>query len=375
MKKLKGVEEFVYVLVAAIIVLVVLMLIFSWGPMPTEEYVSVAQFSLIGSIGYVIGEPSRIEPLGSFTVGITQTETLKSVPQLQVIAGVLGGDIISYDIDVPDYMLPVTEKVKINFRVYDTNQYGNLIIKWNGLEFFNELAGLTDYSLVIGPEYVEESNTLEIQCTGPSAFMFWASTVYTLQDFEVEAEYGPATMIPFQLTQTELGSLNKVELVFTGTADSTLNIKVNENSVYNLKPSGSVEVEFSPSTVPLSVGNNIVSFNIGTGTANLQNVELKVYLTTNIVTRTRSFNLTQTQYTYLQQNTMQGVIEYEIEDIIAQGNIEIKLNGHVLNTPLPQEGTNTVYFDADEAQEGDNTLGFTGTGEFDIGTVSVGLEL
>jgi len=371
---MKGIEEFIFVFIAAAVVLAVMMLLFAWGPMPTEEYTALAEFSSLGTIGYVLNEPSRTVPLGSFTVGITQTETLKSVPQISVSAGTTSADAESYTIAIPDYMLSVTERVNLRFRVYDTNLYGNLIIRWNGMDMFNEQAGMTDYSLSIPSQYVEESNSLDILCTGPGA-MFWASTVYVLRDFVLEAEYGPATMIPFQLSQSEMGSLNKLELSFTGTADSMLSIRVNENAIYNQKPSGYVLAEFSPSTVPLAAGNNVISFSTGSGTASLQNAELKVYLATNLVTRTRGFNLTETQYTYLQQNTMQGVIEYDIDAINSQGSLEIRLNGHVLNTPLPQQGTNTVHFDDDAAQEGENTLSFTGTGQFEIGTVKVGLEL
>ncbi len=374
MAMLKGVEEFVYVLAAAIIVLLVLGLIFAWVPIPSAESIKIAEFSGIGTIGYIPSEPSRTEALGSFVVGQTQTETLKSVPQVYVSAGLFGSGYESYDIEIPDYMLDAAENVKIGFKVYNTNQYGNLVIRWNGLEVFNEKAGLTDYSVTISSDYLEEDNTLEIFCTGPG-FAFWASTVYLLHDFEAELEYGPATMIPFQLTQAELGSLNRIGLSFIGTADCLLSIDVNGNGIYTSKPSGVEEAEFSTSTVPLNTGNNIISFSTVTGTANLQNVMLDIYLATNLVTRTRDFNLTDIQYMYLQQDTMQGKIEYSIDEVGAQGSLEVRLNGHVLNTPIPEEGENMVYFDSSEAQEGDNTLSFTGTGQFEIGDVTVWLEV
>jgi hypothetical protein len=373
---MKGMEEFMYLFVIAVAVLAVLMLVFSWGPIPTDEYITIAEFSSIGTIGYVLEDPSKTVLFGSFVVGETQTEVLKYVPRVHVSTSSTSRVAETYNIDIPDYMLPVLAKVTIDFGIFDTNQYGNLIVEWNGMEFYNDLAEFTDYSLIIPAQYIERSNILEVSAAGPGA-LFWASTVYILSDFEVEALYGPSTLKSFQLTQAELGSLNRIRLSFSGASNSPLVVKVNDNTVYSSTPSGLVDIEFSSSTVPLGIGNNVISFNTATesGTAILNDVRLDTYLVTSLLTRTRNFNMTETQHTYLQQGTMQGVIEYNIESINSQGTLEIKLNGHVLSTPIPQEGSNTVYFSSGAAQEGDNTLSFTGTGQFDIGMVEVGLEL
>jgi len=370
MANLKGVEEFIYVLAAALIILTVLFLLFGLGPLPPAEDVTLAEFPSFGLVGQAVDQASRASALGSFTVGITQRESLKSVPQLQVASSAFGMEMKTYTINIPDYLLSEAERAKISFRIYNTNSYGNLIIKWNGLEFFNEKAGTTDYTIVIGPSYLEETNTLEVLCTGPG-LAFWASTVYVMNNFDVDLEYGPATIIPFQLTQTELSTMNRMELGFSGTADSALGIEVNGNPVYNSKPSGYENIVFSPSNVPLNVGNNMLTFSTSPGTATLSNVELSFFLTTNLVTRSRDFNMTDIQMLYLEQGTMQGKVEYDIEAVSAQGSIQVMLNDRVLNAPMPQEGTNTVYFGADQAREGENTLAFSGTGQFDIGDVEV----
>jgi len=370
------VDDFVYVLAVAAVILIVMALVSpllqpSLAPAPGEINV-IKEFTL-GSVGYISEIPAKTLTLGSFTVGETQVENLKSISLLDVSASLLGGEKRTFIINVPGWYFDSMEKVTVSFNVDSTNMYGPLIVSWNGKIFYQDKAYPRAYRLEIDPQYVEEQNTLEIACGGPG-MMFWANTVYVLKDLKVNLEYGPAKLYSFELYPSEIQSFKKGVLEFYGAGRGELSVKVNGVTVYKKIPKGADSVEFTFDTVPLNAGNNIVTLSTAGGSVQLFNAEMKIYLLANQITRERTFNITASDLASLKSGAVKGRIDYTIDKISREGPLKISLNGNALSVPTPVEGTNTVYFSYSDAQEGRNTLEFSSTGSFEISDVSIGWE-
>ena len=169
---MKGIEDFFYVLIAALILIGIFMAVSAlWpyspggtGPGGTEN-ITVSEFSL-GTVGYAEDQPVS-SGLGTFTVGETQEEVLKSVPQIEISSGWFGGNVEEYTIQVPSHYRESMRDILLSFNVYDTNQYGNLNVKWNGKNFYNEKAPRSRVVVDIDANYIEDENTLEISADGP----------------------------------------------------------------------------------------------------------------------------------------------------------------------------------------------------------------
>ncbi len=379
MNRMKGADDFLIVLTIAIILIVVFALfslLVPYQPAPppgVNETIVVSQFK-IGTVGFAADFQAKSASLGSFNVGEVQTEGLKSVPQITVSAGLLGGESQAFDINVDDVYLETIRGVKISFDVYETNQYGDLVVTWNGKEFYRGKAAPREYTIDISPDYVKNSNELKIYCDGPG-LMFWASTVYTIRNFDVGLEYGPDKFFSFKLLSSEISAFNRGEINFIGTGSTgRMEIKVNGVNVYDGLPSGVVNARFNFSTVPLNIGDNIVTFKGIGGVFNLQNANIKIYLSKNEIVRSREFNISGSEYEWLNEGRYRGRISFDVLSILRGGSLDIKLNGKPLNVPQVRAGENRAYFSVSDVNAGRNELVFSGTGYFDIDNVEIELE-
>ena len=374
---MKGVDDFYWVLLVALALIVIFTIVsalWPYSPVPGGvgpgggAVVTVAEFAL-GTVGYS-ENAARSSSLGSFTVGETQSEELRKVPQLEISAGWFGANSEKINVEAPSYLLENMRDVVIGFSVYDTNQYANLHVKWNGKEFYSEKPSRGHVEVRIDANYVESSNTLDVYCDGPG-LAFWAATVYTLRDFGVELEYGPSKLVAFTLGQSDLETLSKAELSFIGFGTSPLRVKVNGYKIWEKVPNGVETVGFNFTGAPLKQGTNILSLDCPAGQASLNNAKLDIYLLTNQVTRTRSFEMTDSQYGLMKSQGYSGTVKFRVDSVSRPGELGIELNSNALHPGQPAEGWNSVSFSSGEGQTGTNTLEFSGTGYWDIGQVQV----
>ncbi|RLI97686.1 MAG: hypothetical protein DRO99_02665 [Candidatus Aenigmatarchaeota archaeon] len=374
-RMMKGIDDFFYVLgiaLALIIVFTAVSMVWPYAPGPGtpggESNITVAELS-VGTVGFSENEP-RSSSLGTFTVGETQSESLKRIPQLEISAGMFGSQSEKLNVEIPSYYMDSLRDIMVTFRVYDTNEYGNLYVKWNGKDFHAMKTPRGDVEVKIDANYVEASNTLEVYCDGPG-LAFWAATVYTLRDFRVDLEYGPSKVIAFTLDQAETEAFSRGELKFIGYGNSNLRVRVNGYKVWDQMPDGVETVVFNYTGAPLKLGSNILSIDAPTGQVTLNNAMLNIYVLTNQVTRTRNFDITDSQYTMLDGQGYTGVLRFRVEDTTRQGELRAELNGNVIGSVSPRNGWNAMTFSASEANEGSNTLEFSGTGYWTISDAEV----
>ncbi len=366
-------EDFLYVLIAAVVFLGIMLLITAFVSLPGPTMnVSVASFS-VGEVGYLTDYPSKTIDLKTFTVGETQEESLKAIPQIEVYRNIFTANTEKFVIAVPEWYETTMRGVRLNFNIYEqsSGQFSKLLIKWNGLEVFRYSGAAVDQSIFIEKDKVKSSNTLEIDCEY-NAWWFWATSIYTLRNFNVNLEYGPERLIPFNLLASELQGFNKGEINFDGSG-CDLMVKVNGIDVYQGTPDGDTKIEFTYQEVPLTPGGNIVAFISTSGICNLRNAEFKIFLVGNQVVATRKFDLTAGNYNLLNQG-FTGKVNYKIDSIMRTGSLTIKLNGGSLSVPSPKTGWNSATFTISDVQDGENEVSFSGTGAFDISEARIELE-
>jgi len=366
----KGYDDFLVLLAIAFVILIVLYLLTPFfGPVVTEpEEISVANFTL-GGVGYSADTAVREESLGTLVVGETQDENMKYLPTATISAGTFGSSSEELSMSVPDWLKDTMRGVRISFTVKNAAQYGRLMIKWNGKEFFSEKASINDHTVFIDKQYVVANNNLEIYAEGPGAF-FWAATTYELRDVSVDLEYGPSKLASFNLQQSDLESWSKGIISFFATGTGTLAVKVNGVKIYENQPLGYDEIGFEFGDVPLNVGRNIISFSDDTGVMNLQNTKLDIYLLSNELVRSRSFELSKEYYDMLVDGTRTGLIRYYVHSINTDGILKIEGTEPIVSE-RPKLGWNTVEFRGSPVTEGTNTLRFSGSGNWQITDVQV----
>ncbi len=376
---MKGVDEFVWVLAIALVLVVIFMAVAAVVPFNpaipanqtgnlTAGAGAIATFPQMGFVGYSSSYSGQSADYGSFAVGQAQADNLKKAVQLDICAGLWCNRQQELPVNVPAYYMDTVKDLKISFAIYDTNQYGDLVVKWNGKEFHRGRSAPQDYLITINKEYVKDSNTLQIYAEGPG-LMFWASTIYALRDLRADIEYGPAHINTFALSQGELNAWNSGELGFYGSGGpGELRVRANGYVVYQGMPAGQVTIPLNYSSANPKLGENLIVFDaVGGGVFTLNNVQLRLYLMTNQIVKSKSFQLSAADYGRLGQ----GKISFIVNSVQRDGDMTIKLNGKSLNVPKPSVGTNIVYFTRAEAAQGSNTLELTGSGYWDVGDMAI----
>ncbi|MFH0956381.1 MAG: hypothetical protein V1813_00805, partial [Candidatus Aenigmatarchaeota archaeon] len=247
-----GNNDFLWILLAVFVVLGLLLAasaLYPYYPSGAPETERLLHTFGAGTLGYTQNYVSRVQEFGSFGVGVPQDEVLKSAPMMEVTAGLLGGEREDLDITAPDYAVEWVKGGTMTFRVTDTNQYGDLVVKWNGDEVYRGRASAGDYEIELLPSQVKGQNTLEVYADGPG-LMFWATTVYQIKDFEAKATYGPAKFIDFAVSQDELETLDHFELAwYTQSRRGNLSVAINGEEIYNAYPERDVSISFTDSSL------------------------------------------------------------------------------------------------------------------------------
>ncbi len=366
-------DDFMWVLAIALVLLIAVgafsFLVPYTGPLTN---ITISKFSP-GRVGYIYDFVARTIDLKTFTVGENQTEPLKAYPQLEMATSMFGGNKEGTWIYVPDYHMETARGVRITFDVAQTNQYGNLIIKWNGREIVGRPLPAGNYDIFIEREHVRGNNTLEVYATGPG-FFFWASTVYIIKNFNVNLEYGPQRLIPFEMLPSEMSSFDRAELTAYASGTGRLDIKINGVQVYSDSPRGMIDEEFNLFDAPIKPGQNIITFIDETGTYTLSDAIFRIYTSGDQSVYVHRLNLTEEHFNFLANGIFRGKVGYRIENIVRQGSVEIKANDNQLSTSTPRVGWNSAFFTADMVNVGENVITIGGTGSFEISEAVVGLE-
>ncbi|RLJ08388.1 MAG: hypothetical protein DRP12_00630, partial [Candidatus Aenigmatarchaeota archaeon] len=176
---MRGVEDFIYLLAIAFIILICLGIYSAYYPSPQPPVNFTAVISLSpGKIGWLEEIPAKTWEIGEVVPG-EQTQTLLQVGQVEVKRSYWAERKESFQVEVPDWGLEWIRKVRISFQVWDANLYGNLRVLWNGKELLNQPSPIRSYTFEIDPEDVFSKNVLDFEADLPG-LRFWAYNVYII---------------------------------------------------------------------------------------------------------------------------------------------------------------------------------------------------
>ncbi len=379
--------SFAVLLVVAFVIIAVLMAfgapLAEWGGEANGNYISLATFSSLGSVGFSEQNVERSIHFGSFTLGQPQTENLKlsgaeSLPNLKVSSaawfGLTHPDTKKFNVNVGQYILNDLRSVRISFDLGESNLLGNLVIKWNGEPVFEKVANLNHYEVPVDTGSVRSSNVLEVSAESPG-FQFWSSNVYNLRNFKITAEYGNEKFFSFEVFPNEMEAWHQGTLRFYTTSGQTgeITIKMNGHEIYKEQnPSHLVSIKLNYSEIAnvMKIGDNILSLKAN-NVFHIDDLKFDIVLSTTTAERTREFNITEEDYNLLGRG--KGEIAFTVDRVFKDGKLNLELNGRKISVPSPQTGENKAEFATSDLSKGKNTLKFSGTGGWDISDVKVGV--
>jgi len=232
--------EFVPILIAAVLCLIVLLMAFGGGLVSPEQRVRLRSSRTI-----FLGQDFTI----TYSAGEKTVASLGGEVSRGVFSGI--GDK-TIDFQVPD-IADVSEGM-IKLKIWNTNHYGNLIISINGKEIYRGFPNIGEKIISFGGNILEPSNTLEIKAE-TSGWKFWAPTTYIF-DLNVFVNYlGRKTKsFTFDISENEFINTNRARLLIFGAREGRGNINARLNGIEIYSGLTTVYTDFSVDA--LKVGNN-----------------------------------------------------------------------------------------------------------------------
>ena len=368
-------DDFLVALIVIFVVLGALMAAsayFPYYPEGVPDEIRVIHTFSAGTVGYTENYVSRVQEFGSFGVGIPQDHELKSAPRMEITAGMFGGTSEEFDILVPDYVVDWIKGGTITFTVTDANKYNNLVILWNGAKLYDDEAYEGEHELELLPSQIKAQNTLEIKALGPG-LAFWAATAYSISDFEVTASYGPAKFLDFTVSQDELETLDRFELVwYTAQRRGQLGVEINGEEIYRAEPERDAKVIFMDTDleeVAIRPGQNRLIFKAYDGTFELDDVILNTHVSMAQKVVRERFDLDDAQVNTLKDKGL--LLKLYVKNIDKSGAINVRLNEASAGSTSGKNGWNHITLGTDNLETGSNWLEISSLGAFDISEASI----
>jgi len=231
--------DFVPILIAAVLLLIVLLIAFGGGWLVSPQKGE----KLSGSRTIFLGQ--------DFVVAYLEGE--KNIASL---SGEVSNGIFSVSNKNVDFNIETLGDVSeglIKLRVLDSNYYGNLMMYLNGKEVYSGIP-VGEKTIAVDKSILSQSNTLEVRAES-SGWKIWAPTVYKIDaDFFVNYLGKKTQSFTFDLTDTDIMNINNARLVMFGNKEGSGNIDASINGVEIY--SGYVTAYQDFSTDLLKVGNN-----------------------------------------------------------------------------------------------------------------------
>ncbi len=235
-------EPFTYVFIAAVVLFFAFYLLIGQEPMD-EEGTPLEKISQGGDIifskSYINLLSNRTQSVrtvdfGDFVVGFSKSDkVIEEIDSITIENGLFTSETKKFSFDRSDL-----EKAVIDFKVDDTNSYGNLRIYFNDELIFDDKA-------VPGSEYnlelngLEGTNTVRLEAESSGA-KIWAPTTYIIKDLEVSASYfsNSDKMYSFDVYDYELTGFDAMlsyEVSSESIRDGDFYIEINGNEINEQK--------------------------------------------------------------------------------------------------------------------------------------------
>ncbi|MFA4820002.1 MAG: hypothetical protein WC613_03545 [Candidatus Aenigmatarchaeota archaeon] len=218
-------DEFVYFLVAGLVIIAILMTVFgfgtgfgttgystgmSFGGFTSPMFVGTANFEDVETL-YASFDANNFLETGVYNLGARKTTS-----------GLMFG-VTSIKADVGKSQL-----IYVSFDVTNTNGYGPLIIRVDGKVAVNTPMNVGNYEFSVG-----SGEHVEIEA-GNSEWRIWAPTIYELGDIKITANNYPRDIstFTFKLKDSQKVTGARIDFSLNENAGSLL-LRLNGNTVYN----------------------------------------------------------------------------------------------------------------------------------------------
>lgn len=387
MMQRKGVESFIYVLVAALFLLALGALFagglpeLRLGGPAVPEGVSIIPTRTvfadrIGTLG-ITGEQTSHIRLGDFFAGYTLArQRLIDEPEVQVARGVFTDVSHARTFSGKDAL-----KAVLDFKVADTNAYGDLQIWVNGA-LFRTISRTGTYSIEILDIVKDQDNEIVVTAAS-SGLRFWAPTTYILHNFTLSLETLAEqrrdfafTLTPQQVLGWSTGGIYFWVDQAKSSPTGNLSIEVNGNPIFNEKPAGVVLRDFSRAATAMRPGENTIAFRTEPGknaTYSINAAEIIVtYFGTGEEARaTRLFTLDPFYQELLTQEGTTAELTFRVEDVLFDAGMLLSFNAkNVTYGSLIANRTYTVPLVAGDFKDS-NKIELVTTGAYRLGDLRV----
>ncbi len=221
----------------------------------------------------------RINDFEDFMVG---PRSYSLIGRTEVKNGLLFGsrtERLSFSIE--EELVELIDQSSLTFKVSDTNQYGNLRIKFNQQLVYDQQPGksLDQVEVELDTSYLREENTLEVSASS-SGWQIWAPTVYVLSDLELNTELGRDQFptFRFEIGEDEIEEFESGKVVFR-VEETTGNVELymNDVRIFDREPREHYVYTASFDDRIARIGKNYLQFMTEDGFATLSDAEVRIY--------------------------------------------------------------------------------------------------
>lgn len=306
-------DEFVYFLVAGLVIIAVLMTVFgfgtgigccgaasmSFGGFTSPMFVGTANFEDVETL-YTSFDANNFLQTGVYNLGARKTTS-----------GLMFG-VTSIKVDVDKSQL-----IYVSFDVTNTNGYGPLIIRVDGKVVVNTALDIGHYEFSVG-----SGEHIEIEA-GNSEWRIWAPTIYELDNVKITANTYPRDIstFTFKLKDSQKITGARIDFSLNDNAGSLL-LRLNGNTVYNGAVNSRQSIYLDGSQFS---DTNMIIFDA------LEDSKFSGRATIAITRMTRAekdlvvdINLTQDEYNKINN----GQIMFDVTDIFTPGGYSVKITNN-----------------------------------------------
>lgn len=243
---MKGNGEFVYFLVAGLMILAILIAIFGFSLQTITPSKPPS-------------ERGFIEVVKTFEIPYLQASSLLERTSTDstdkyVFSGLLfGEDKIRYDLSKS-----ALQDVKVRFTVKETNYYGKLNVKVNDMLLESRAFDPGSYELTVPLEQVSDHMVIEIYAES-SAWRIWAPAAYVLEDVEMSytSYFSQSSQYKFYLGEEYLNmQFAKVDIVLSENV-GTLLVAINGRNIWTSPVADEQSIRMEKND--LRLGDNIIT--------------------------------------------------------------------------------------------------------------------
>lgn len=197
----------------------------------------------------------------SYDVG---TDFLATKSNVEISRSYFSDSSLNFGSSVSDDKLNILTSGFIYLLVDNTNNAGNLIVDFNGIEVLNQKVYSGDMTIPINRSLIKKYNTVSVRADTPG-WKFWMSTVYNLKTVKFSINYQGTSFkdYSFELSSQDVTNFKFAKLSFLvknyKTPMSDLIITINGQQIFRGIPQIYFEKDFGREII-LNTGLNTISF-------------------------------------------------------------------------------------------------------------------